>query len=596
MPIITALPKTIKINGIITYRRKIPPALQGEASGKLLEAWKAAKSISFGRKCMPSTNIISASIKISLETKDDKTAQQRWTVAHTAVEALFSAQETTSKPVLLSLTADKIEMVGDFHQARRLEADNSKRELISAIDMETNRLTEDNIDFPPALQGEPLDIDKIYDDLEAHTDAQQAVLRKVLARSNRTKQEAIAEKILRGIGIEKPRTLPEFHNLVPALIKGEKAALDAISRRNAGDIVDVPSSKKVAKAIVKTDLLFSTVRDKFLREQKLSAKRLDDVVFILRDWIDVVGDKNIDQYKKANGRKYKEVLLDLPPNWKKKKETRHLPILKAAEKARKLGMETQSPTTINKKLRAVGQVFNWAIANNDEDILNPVPTGMLVKNPTSAVDDRRPFSPEELTRIIAEISNDKEEYKWIVLIGMFTGARLNEICNLLPTDILEKEGLRAFSFHADNGKRKIKNKASVRIVPLHPMLEKLGFGTYATRMKNRKRLFPSLKPDKYGYLSDAIGDKFNRMLEKLSIKPADKAAPKVDFHSWRHTFKKHCEHCDIRFEHCEAMLGHTLTSMGARYGDRDRYGLELLSQKLEMLKFDGVDFAPVTPK
>ena len=562
---------TIRVNGIITYRRKIPSALQGEATGKLLEAWKVAKAISFGRKRRRPTNIIAATIKISLETKDEKIARQRWTVAHTAVETLLSAIEEQDTPVLVSLSKDKIELLGELYKSQRLETDDMQRKVYF------NQCVEDEDDTS-------------YEDA---IEEQLKTLKRIVSRSDLKKQAAIAEKALLSVGIKEPRTRPEFESLVPVLVKAELERLEAIHQRNEGAFVDVEPSEKIAHKITDTSLLFSVLQEKFLREKKLAPKRLDDVLFILRDWIDVVGDKNIDEYKKADGRKYKEVLLDLPPNWKKKKETRNLPILKAAAKARKLGMERQAPPTINKKLRVIGQVFNWAIIHNDEDILNPIPTGMLVTKDTSAVDDRRPFSTAEMTRIIAEISSDKEEYRWIVLIGIFTGARLNEICNLTPADILKKNGLRAFSFHVDDGKRKIKGKSSVRIVPLHPMLEKLGFLKYATRMKNRKRLFPSLKPDRYGYLSDSAGDKFNRMLNKLHIKPTDKAAPKVDFHSWRHTFKKHCERCDIRFEHYETMLGHKLTSMSARYGDRNRYGIELLSKKLAMLEFKGVDFSPV---
>ncbi len=120
---------TIHVNGIITYRRKLPPALQGEATGKLLEAWKAAKGISFGRKRRRPTNIIAATIKISLETKDEKIARQRWTVAHTAVETLLSAVEEQDIPVLIALSKDKIKLLGELYKSRRLETDDMQRKV-----------------------------------------------------------------------------------------------------------------------------------------------------------------------------------------------------------------------------------------------------------------------------------------------------------------------------------------------------------------------------------------------------------------------------------------------------------------------------------
>ena len=80
----------------------------------------------------------------------------------------------------------------------------------------------------------------------------------------------------------------------------------------------------------------------------------------------------------------------------------------------------------------------------------------------------KPFKTEELKMIFAHanITTRRKPHEfWLPLIGLFTGARLNEICQLSITDIRSIAGVWAFDINDDDYKT-LKNTSSVRIIPI----------------------------------------------------------------------------------------------------------------------------------
>ena len=64
-------------------------------------------------------------------------------------------------------------------------------------------------------------------------------------------------------------------------------------------------------------------------------------------FVEIVGEKRIADYAKADVRDYKAVLCDLPPNHSKLKETRGLGPRQRAERARKLNIPKMSLVNVN---------------------------------------------------------------------------------------------------------------------------------------------------------------------------------------------------------------------------------------------------------
>ena len=182
---------------------------------------------------------------------------------------------------------------------------------------------------------------------------------------------------------------------------------------------------------------------------------------------------------------------------------------------------------------------------------------------------KRAFTQSELNAIFGDAYYENANYNrsyqyWVPLLGLFTGARLNEISQLQLNDIRQDDaGLWYIDITAsiddEEDQKSVKNEESRRIVPVHQKLLDLGFvdfvkdqirsapsrkaaieakaasakpGTREAKAKYTTNLFglSSGTGDKYG---KAPGRWFNEeyIADYLNIKQ-----PEISFHSFRHRF------------------------------------------------------------
>ena len=157
----------------------------------------------------------------------------------------------------------------------------------------------------------------------------------------------------------------------------------------------------------------------------------------------------------------------------------------------------------------------------------------------------RPFLPEELTSIFShEIFSEKNiktkqnEYSgqipyfkfWLPILGLYTGARENEIAQLRLED---------FGFHGEIPYFKVtpseetstKNISSIRPVPIHPDLIKIGLMEYINWLKNCRQRF--LFPELTGQRSkgQVVSKWFTRFLKSNCGLINDVPYTKIGFHS-----------------------------------------------------------------
>jgi len=115
--------------------------------------------------------------------------------------------------------------------------------------------------------------------------------------------------------------------------------------------------------------------------------------------------------------------------------------------------------------------------------------------------------------------------KWMPLIALFTGMRKEEIAQLTVTDIITENGSGVHFIDINrNGGKKTKNVNSIRRIPIHDTLLKLGFLDYVRTRKGK--LF-----DETG---TAVSKAFVRYLVKLGIKQDGDRG--MVLHSFRDTF------------------------------------------------------------
>src|SRR5690606_30520749 len=123
--------------------------------------------------------------------------------------------------------------------------------------------------------------------------------------------------------------------------------------------------------------------------------------------------------------------------------------------------------------------------------------GMKVPKARNAATQRKPFTAQQTRLIFDELVENRSgfvknsSHKWGTMLGLFTGARLNEICQLEIADVQQEAGIW-FIHITDEGdnKKSVKASASRRKVPLHSELLRLGFLDFVQERNSGKRLFP----------------------------------------------------------------------------------------------------------
>jgi integrase len=178
----------------------------------------------------------------------------------------------------------------------------------------------------------------------------------------------------------------------------------------------------------------------------------------------------------------------------------------------------------------------------------------------------------------------REGQYWSGLIGLYSGARAGEIAQLLTTDFHFDGPVPYISFGVKDSQgrrtKTIKNRASIRDVPIAPVLLELGLEQWVGRRKSvwgEAPVFREIKTGASGNMSDGMSKWWGRHFREHGLwKPG--RGP----HVWRHTLIDILRDAGVPKELIDAIVGHKDRSMNAGYGRG--FGLE---RKLEaMSKID----------
>src|SRR5690606_38153906 len=92
----------------------------------------------------------------------------------------------------------------------------------------------------------------------------------------------------------------------------------------------------------------------------------------------------------------------------------------------------------------------------------------------------------------------------VPLHAYYTGARVNILAQLYVRDYNHENSNAYIHIIADSSAKSVKNKSSVRRVPLHAHLLELGFLDYVAQQANDGRVFPKLKQGSDGRFSGRV--------------------------------------------------------------------------------------------
>lgn len=127
---------------------------------------------------------------------------------------------------------------------------------------------------------------------------------------------------------------------------------------------------------------------------------------------------------------------------------------------------------------------------------------------------------------------------WLPLLGLHTGARINELCQLLRSDIKEIEGVPVISILDEEENKRLKTDASRRLVPIHSKLIELGFLDFVKTIHSG-RIFPHLRDDplKPGNFGIKASEDFRDYRRSVGVgNQAGRGRSRKAFHSFRTTF------------------------------------------------------------
>jgi integrase len=167
---------------------------------------------------------------------------------------------------------------------------------------------------------------------------------------------------------------------------------------------------------------------------------------------------------------------------------------------------------------------------------------------------------------VAQADKKYPERYWVPVLGLFHGFRLNEICSLRLKDIyVHADGTFVIDVNENGATKSVKNKSSLRIVPVHPHVrDALEFKTFVeqrgARGKDDDLLFPNLTyAEGQGY-----GRKMTRWFNDWKIEWLLEGSRHKNFHSLRHTFIQQAQNKAKMSDRCaQEITGHSVTSVSA---------------------------------
>ena len=222
-----------------------------------------------------------------------------------------------------------------------------------------------------------------------------------------------------------------------------------------------------------------------------------------------------------------------------------------------------SASRINNYLMILKNIYDLAILKDTQLTRNPAESLRLKDNKVRADQKQDVFSAKDLeimfikSKEYSKNRHIKPAYFWIPLLALYTGARLEELCQLLVSDVTEMDGLWCLDINeSDAPDLKSVKTSEQRIVPLHPFIvDELRFVEFVKSVRPRgknARVFPELKRvrKRWGH---GLGQWFTKFKTGAGVKAPPR---KKTFHSFRHTFINFHKQHGTDLKHLKEVVGH----------------------------------------
>lgn len=355
--------------------------------------------------------------------------------------------------------------------------------------------------------------------------------------------------ILRNVQIDTPEDERQFQAIVR---EASQQGTSPQAKRPAAQ-----SQGRVKQEDMLTHQVGVHVRD--LERAGREKKTILDSRHTLRLFAGIVGDKSVAALTSDDCRLFFDEVRFWPRNASKIPGNKDLSVKDIIRKAKAAGVEPPAGHTLSKHRQRLSAFFNFLI-ENDKVQRNPLKGIAKASSFDTDEDTGRAFTQAELDAIFEPIAfaawSAKYPHRfWAPLIGLFTGARVTEVSQLYVDDIAVEHGVPGFHIRKGKPGQKLKNKGSLRFIPIAQPLLDAGFLDFVEDMRkaNHDRLFP--------HLPNNDGNGFGRQMSRqfsVYIKARGVSDPGMGFHAFRHTFATRLDRAGVGHGTISRITGHTL--------------------------------------
>ncbi|SEH23565.1 site-specific integrase [Rhizobium sp. NFR12] len=403
----------------------------------------------------------------------------------------------------------------------------------------------------------------------------------------------------------------EYRELCSLMTRAEIEGLQRTLERDAGDFsgapkdpVVKPASASAREAAAPGETILE-VFEEYARENPNQIK-LDTLAQARRDvglFVEYVGSTcPVHRIDKKAVREWKALLLQYPVKASETKAFEGMRLAQIVKHNETVKKPTISTATVNRYLSGFSAFCTW-LANHGYIAANPAADMFLKKSKEKTT---KPFTVAEMNALFKSpfftgCQNDeaprfwskpgnvliRDHRYWVPLVMLYSGARPAEIAQLGVDDVREDWGHWIMHITTEgDGEKSVKTAGSMRVVPVHPELIKLGFLDYHAKTKETgdKRLFPFAERNDRGQMIADFSRDFPRYLTKIGLKDGRG----LSLYSFRHGAADALRRAGFLDEQFGFILGHTSGTMTQRYGTLPQGMLEDRVKLVNSIAYPGL--------
>lgn len=355
------------------------------------------------------------------------------------------------------------------------------------------------------------------------------------------------------IQVNGPQDTEEFIRFARSLIEAQPQAMAA------------PSSVPVASE--PSPLLSEAIKDHLsdMARRQLKPDTISESRHSLRLFLAITTDIHVREIKVDHLRKFLDEVRWWPSLAGVKPQFRGMSELEILDWGKANNIPEPSAHARNKHTQKLGAFLNDLVGM---DQLNKNPLIGLKADIDTSTDPEtgRPFTPDELAAMFEpgkfrEWAGALPHRWWGPMLGLYSGARVNEVAQIYLDDVQKVAGVWGVFLWKKTRGQKIKNKSSIRFLPLAKPLLDAGFLDFVEDMKatGHPRLFPHLPmgtkedgtPNGKGY-GVQLSKQFGAYAKTFGIEKG------TGFHAFRHTISTALAEQGVSSPDIALLTGHAI--------------------------------------